>query len=290
MIVSASYRTDIPAFHNAWFRQRLIAGGAWGKNPYGSKPYRVSLASDDVDGFVFWTRNPAPFAESLRQVEAMAVPYVVQYTVTGYPKALETGVPPPAHAALQLQVLTNRCGRSAGIWRYDPVLYTSLTPPEWHRANFTQLAVMLSPFVDEVCVSFATIYRKTARNLTAAAVEHGFTWWDPPDAERKAAVLALAEIAADQGLRLTVCSQPELTGSGVAAAACIDVERLSRVAGRSIGAKVKGNRPGCLCAESRDIGAYDTCAHGCRYCYAVADHAKAQRNVQRQKPEASLLG
>jgi len=94
MIISASYRTDIPAFYGRWFQQRLLAQEAWVKNPYSSKPYRVSLAPSDVDGFVFWTRNLAPFAEALAAVEAMHRPYVVQYTITGYPAALEAGVPP----------------------------------------------------------------------------------------------------------------------------------------------------------------------------------------------------
>lgn len=274
MIVSASYRTDIPAFYPQWFRDSLREGAVFVRNPYGGKPYRVSLSPADVDGFVFWTRNAAPFAAGLAAVESLGLPYVVQYTVTGYPKALERGVPPAAHAVRQITGLAARLGRRAVVWRYDPILFTSLTPPAWHLRNFEALAAALAPSVDEVTVSFAQIYRKTARNLRLAAAAHGFTWHDPATEERRAFLAQLAEIAAAQGLAMTVCSQPALEQDGIAGAACIDVQRLSAVAGRSIASRQKGNRPGCLCDESRDIGAYDTCAHGCMYCYAVRDHGK----------------
>lgn len=258
MIVSASYRTDIPAFYGRWFQQRLLAGEAWVKNPYSSKPYRVSLAPSDVDGFVFWTRNLAPFAEALATVEAMLRPYVVQYTITGYPTALEAGVPPAEHGIAQLRALAKRRGGAAGVWRYDPILLSSLTPPAWHRKTFARIAAALGGMVDEVTVSFCAPYRKTTRNLNAAAIRHNFTWYDPPLEEKQALLGDLASIAADQGMRLTACTQPDLLGQGVAAAACIDAARLSRIAGHPVAAKQKGNRPGCLCAESRDIGAYDT--------------------------------
>jgi hypothetical protein len=277
MIISASYRTDIPAFYGRWFQQRLLAGEVFVKNPYGAKPYRVSLAPADVDGFVFWTRNLAPFAEALAAVEAMHRPYVVQYTVTGYPSALETGVPPADHGIRQIGQLVARRGPWAAVWRYDPILFTSLTPPDWHRENFAKLAALLAPSVDEVTVSFCQMYRKTARNLNAAASQHGFTWYDPQPDERRAFLANLAATASDHGLRLTACSQPELEQPGVTGAACIDAARLSRVANAPIVAKQKGNRPGCLCAESRDIGAYDTCPHGCIYCYAVNDRVQVQR-------------
>lgn len=289
MIVSASYRTDIPAFFAAWFLNRLAAGEAWVANPYGGRPYRVSLAPADVDGFVFWTRNLAPFAEGLAAVEGLGLPHIVQYTVTGYPQALEAGVPPAAHAIGQIRSLAGRRGPAAAVWRYDPILLTSLTPPAWHRENFARLAGGLAGAVNEVTVSFATIYRKTARNLTAAAGPHGFAWHDPPDDEKRALLAELAGIAADHGLRLTVCSQPALEQPGVEGAACIDGDRLSRVAGYAIRARQKGNRPGCLCAESRDIGAYDTCAHGCAYCYAVTNHDRARQAVRGHDPQAVQL-
>ncbi len=289
MIVSASYRTDIPAFHARWFLQRLAAGEAWVANPYGGKPYRVSLAPPDVDGFVFWTRNLAPFANALAAVEPLGLPYVVQYTVTGYPEPLETGVPPADHGIRQIGMLAARRGPGVAVWRYDPILLTSLTPADWHKANFAAIAKTLASAVDEVTVSFATIYRKTARNLSAAARNAGLDWWDPPADEQRALVADLAAIASGHRMKLTICSQSHLEQPGATGAACIDAERLSQLAGYDIRAKRKGNRPGCLCAESRDIGAYDTCAHGCVYCYAVSDHARAQQAIRHLAPCTPML-
>ena len=127
--------------------------------------------------------------------------------------------------------------------------------------------------------------------MAAAMRAHGFAWQaDPPAEERRRLALDLAAIAADHGLRLTLCTQPALTGSGLPAARCVDADRLARVAGRPIAAPAKGNRPGCHCHRSRDIGAYDTCAQGCAYCYAVASRPRARSAIARQDPTADRLG
>ncbi|MFQ6017968.1 MAG: DUF1848 family protein, partial [Kiloniellaceae bacterium] len=99
----------------------------------------------------------------------------------------------------------------------------------------------------------------------------------------------LAEIAGDFGMTASLCAQPELLGPGLEPARCIDAARLSAVAGRSIPARTRGNRPGCLCAESRDIGAYDSCPHGCVYCYAVRRQALAKRRYRTHDPTGDFL-
>jgi hypothetical protein len=286
MIVSASYRTDIPAYYGAWFGRRLAAGFALVANPYGGAPYRVSLAPAEVDGFVFWTRNAGPFLPALAATAERGIPFVVQFTITGYPRALEAGTLAPEAAAAQLAALARRFGRRVAVWRYDPIVIGDLTPPAWHRENFAALARRLDGASDEAVISFAEPYRKTRRNLEAAARRHGFAWRDPPAAEKQALIEELSAVAAEFGMRLTLCAQPGLAGE---ASRCIDAARLSDVAGVSIAAPTKGNRPGCLCALSRDIGAYDSCAQGCAYCYAVADRASAQATLQRHDSDAPML-
>ncbi len=289
MIVSASYRTDIPALYGDWFMGRLAAGFARVASPYGGSPYRVSLRPGEVDGFVFWTRNIGPLAARLDDVAAVA-PFVVQFTVTGYPRALEPGVIDRGAAVDQIRALAGRWGPHAAVWRCDPVVLTSLTPVAWHRRNFARLAAALAGSVDEVVVSFAQIYAKTRRNLDIAARRHGFSWRDPADEEKRALLRDLAEIAGQCGMRLTICSQPDYAGDGVMPARCVDAGRLSAVAGREVRARVKGNRPGCLCHESRDIGAYDTCPQGCAYCYAVSSRDRAKRFLAGHDPAAESLG
>ncbi|MHA1108213.1 MAG: DUF1848 family protein, partial [Alphaproteobacteria bacterium] len=248
----------------------------------------VSLAPGEVDGFVFWTRNIGPLHDRLGEIASLA-PFMVQFTVTGYPRALEPGVIETETAIAQIRALANSFGRRATIWRYDPIIETSLTPPAWHRENFARLARMLRGHVDEVTISFAHTYAKTSRNMDIAARDHGFTWRDPAETEKRAMAVDLAEIAGSHDMRLTVCSQPDYTVGGAVAARCIDAARLSDIAGRDIHARVKGNRPGCLCNESRDIGAYDSCPQGCTYCYSVSGRDRAKRFLAAHDPEAEAL-
>lgn len=285
MIVSASFRTDIPAFYGSWFRNRFRAGFCRVVNPYGGAPYRVALR-DGVDGYVFWTRNAEPFRPMLAEVRAAGLPFVVQYTVTGLPRALERSVVDPARSVETIRRLAGDYGPRAVVWRYDPVLLTDLTPPEWHVRQFAALARDLEGQVDEVVLSFAQIYKKTQRNLAAAARAHGFSWREPEHEEKLLALERFRSLAAERGMRLTLCTQPDLPGE---AARCIDAQRLAEIGGCAFVAKTKGNRPGCLCAESRDIGAYDSCPHGCVYCYAVNHPALARDNFRRHDPMAESL-
>ena len=180
------------------------------------------------------------------------------------------------------------------VWRYDPILVTSVTPVEWHEANFARLAGELAGAVDEVSVSFATLYRKTERNLAAAARSRHFSWSDPPAEIKRSLMRRLAELAAERGMALTVCSQPDSLVAGAEAARCVDARRLENVAAgwgtpRAVKARLKGNRPGCLCYESRDIGEYDTCPHGCTYCYAVNTRTVAKHRFAAHDPESEFL-
>ena len=294
MIVSASYRTDIPAFYCDWFLSRLEAGACDVTNPYGGPVYRVPLVGPEAEGFVFWTRNIAPFGPALEAVEARGLPFVVHYTITAYPRALEASVIPAARSVALVRALAERYGPRTVVWRYDPLLITSLTPPQWHRKTFAGLAAALAGATDEVVLSFAQVYRKTRTNTERAARQHGFTWRDPAPAEKRALLAELAGLARAQGLKASLCAQPDLLdegsrGAGLQAARCIDAARLSAVAGHTIKAKTKGNRPGCLCAQSRDIGAYDTCPHGCVYCYAVSRPDAAKRRHRAHDPARLTL-
>jgi len=283
MIVSASYRSDVPAFHGAWFLDRLNAGWVEVANPYGGRPSRIDLRPEAVDGYVFWTRNPIPFLPAFEAISAQGRPFVVQATITGMPRALERRTPDPDAMVAALRRLRDRHGPDAVVWRFDPILETPVWPLDRQRAAFARLAEALRGVTTEVCVSWATLYRKSRRNLGRV----GIVPTDPPDPDKRAFVADLADVAVDAGMRLTVCSQPDLVPANAAPAACIDATRLARVAHRPIPARVKGNRPGCLCAESRDIGAYDTCAHGCLYCYAVSDHDKARRRINDRRKQTT---
>lgn len=289
MIVSASYRTDIPAFYGTWFQNRLAEGFCMVRNPYGGPDYRVDLTKEGTEAFVFWTRNIAPFSVALEVVRQRRTPFVVQQTITGYPRALDAATPDTHAAIAGLQGIAATDGIRAAVWRYDPILFTSLTPPDWHRANFSALAGKLAGSVDEVVVSFAQIYRKTRRNLDLAATTGSFEWWDPDEAQKRQLLDDLNTIAGRNRISLAVCGQADLTGQFAREARCIDTERLSDIAGRAITAAANSHREGCACAASRDIGAYDTCPHGCAYCYAVNNRQRAKARMAAHDPSAACL-
>ena len=289
MIISASYKTDIPTFYGAWFMARLRAGFCRVVNPYNSKIQTVSLTKETVDGIVFWTKNIGPMMKYLSEVREMGFPFFIQHTITGYPRALETSVTDSAKAVDFVREIAEQLGKRGVVWRYDPILITDLTPIDWHIENFSALAAQLAGLTDEVVVSFATFYKKTQRNLEISAEKNGFSWFDPNQKQKKEILTHCTEIAASYGMQLTVCAQPENLVPGAKESHCIDAQRLSDLGGQPIKAKLHGNRPGCACAEARDIGEYDTCPHGCIYCYAVRDRGLARVRYREHDPAAGFL-
>jgi len=290
MIISASYKTDIPAFYGEWFEKRLEAGYCKVANPYNRRQIRkVSLLPEDVEGFVFWTKNLGPFMKRLEAVRQFGRPFAVQYTITAYPRELESAVVDRERSIQHMKTLAENYGPKVAVWRYDPILFTSLTPMAFHLQNFETLAQNLEGTCDEVVISFAQIYRKTQRNLDLAAHKFGFTWSDPPDAAKLDLAADLAKVARSHGMQLTICSQHQYLVPGAEAARCVDARRLSEIGGRPIRAKIKGKRPDCRCYASTDIGEYDTCPHGCVYCYAVRNRDLALKRYKKHDPESEFL-
>jgi hypothetical protein len=289
MIISASYRTDIPAFYGDWFRSRLDAGYCPVENPYSGQPYRVSLRREDVEGFVFWTKNAGPFLPHLAEVRRRGYPFLVLYSINGYPRALERAVVDARRAVEHMKYLAAEYGPRVPVWRYDPIVFSSVTTADFHRRNFERLARALEGVSDEVAISFANIYQKSRRNLNAAARAAGFRWFDPADEIKLALVKDLLDIARAHRMQLSVCAQRQYLIPGAADARCVDAVRLSDVAGEDITARSKGHRDGCGCFASRDIGAYDTCVHGCVYCYAVQHPAKSRQLYRQHEPAGEFL-
>ena len=290
MIVSASYKTDIPAFYGKWFRNRLEAGFCRMANPYNrNQRLVVSLRQEDVDGFVFWTKNIVPFMDVLDEVDELGFPFIVQYTINGYPRALESRVVDSARSIESFRAIANKFGARTNVWRYDTIIFSTFTDPEFHRENFSRIAAELDGATDEVVVSFMQLYSKTRSNMDETARNYGFDWVDPPDEAKRELLGSLVEIAAGHGMQLTLCTQPGLMVPGAAESRCVDAQRLMDVSDRPIQAKLKGMRTGCGCFESKDIGDYDTCPHGCVYCYAVRRRTVALKRYQGHDPEGEYL-
>ena len=165
----------------------------------------------------------------------------------------------------------------------------SETPVESHLENFEWLTSRLENITDEVVISFAQIYQKTRRNMDWAGREFDFKWTDPDDQQKRNLMRELLRIARSHKMQLTLCSQPYLLEPGVQEAHCVDARRISALLGREIHARLKGARKECGCFESKDIGDYDTCPHGCVYCYAVLNRKLAQRRFHEHDPQGEFL-
>ena len=274
---------------------RLRAGSCKMVNPYGRQIYTISLKREDVDGIVFWTKNIGPLLKHLPEVKERGYPFIVQHTINGYPRELEYRVIDYSRTIEHMKRLAGEYGSDAVIWRYDPIVFSSLTSVDWHKRNLEKLAKSLQGTTDEVVVSLAQIYRKTKRNMAWAAQKFEFDWSDHEkicqEQGRRFAV-ELALIAKSYGITLKICSQKDFLTEGIVEEArCVDADRLAIVAGGPIGnhTKQKGNRKECACFASRDIGEYDTCPHGCVYCYAVQNRDLALQRFKEHDPESEFL-
>lgn len=274
MIISASRRTDIPAFYSDWFFERIKDGYVLVKNPMNSHQIRnVKLTPDVVDCIVFWTKNPEKMLEKL--VELKDYNFYFQFTLTSYGEDIEVNVPhKEKHIIPTFKKLSEKIGKEKVIWRYDPILLNDKYTIQYHIENFEKLAAELSNFTEKCTISFLDFYKKTARNLKGLNVE--------PFDNCKMTELAkgLSQIAKSYNLKIDTCAEEiNLEEFGIAHARCIDAELIEKISNRKLKTKKdKNQRKECGCAESVDIGAYNTCFHGCKYCYANSkkheNHAK----------------
>lgn len=286
MIVSVSRRTDIPALYGAWFMGRLQEGFALVRNPYNpSRISRVSLSSDIVDCLVFWSKNPAPMLPLLPKVKAMGYPFCVQFTLTGYGADMEPGLPTRQERRDTFCRLVDMIGPERVVWRYDPVILNAEYSVSRHAAMFEELADALHGYTRRCVFSFVDMYRKNRTRMRGVV--------DPSvdDAARRVLVVNMAETAKAHGMRLAACSEElDWRALDVEPSACIDKQWIESAVGLSLRVGKDANqRKKCGCMESVDIGAYDSCSHACRYCYANKSPDKVNANVARHDTASPLL-
>lgn len=284
MIVSASRRTDIPAFYFDWFCHRLKAGFVDVVNPFNRKQVsRISLKSDAVDCIVFWTKDPAPMLGRLDELSAYQ--YYVQISFTPYKTDVEVNLRPKRNIIKTMQELARRIGRERVVWRYDPILLNESYPMDYHLEWFEKALEELAPYTERCIISFIDMYAKAKKNT------HGLGLHELSADEMNALAAGFSQIAKGSGVTLQTCSEKiDLEQYGISHGACIDGELIRRIIGKPVKAgKAKSQRPLCNCVESFDIGSYDTCIHGCRYCYANDSLEKAKLGFERHNPRSSVL-
>ena len=265
MIISASRRTDIPAFYSEWLLRRVQEGFVMVRNPMNAHQVRrVSLELSQVDCMVFWTKNPAPMIPRLRELDDRGISYYFQFTLTPYDRSVEPNLPDKSMVVATFIELSERIGREKVIWRYDPILVTTDMDLDYHLLEFERMADQLAGHTEKCIISFVDFYgkcRKRLQNLQARDIDNN---------EIYAIVQGFSRIAAAKSLTIETCAEAlDLKALGIDHGKCIDDRLVSRITGRPIEVgKDKSQREHCGCVASVDIGDYDTCSHFCQYCYA----------------------
>lgn len=286
-VISVSRRTDIPAFHARWFFRRLREGFAEYRNPFNGRACRVSLKAEDVRAFVFWTRNPAPLMKDLFILEERGTPFYFLCTINNYSESLESSTPPLEQVVRTFHRLAERIGPERVRWRYDPIILSREMDARFHTRNFTKVAERLAG-ATEVCIfSFLDVYGKVKRNM--AHVPELFRHQEAGEGAQRDLAEEMAGIGERFGIRLLACCEDHLVGGRIGKARCVDPNLIDRIAPSDKALQPRPTREECGCVASRDIGAYDTCPHGCVYCYANASPDAALQRYRKCDPAASML-
>jgi hypothetical protein len=325
-IISVSRRTDIPAFYTDWFVRRLKERCVFVRHPYTKEIFYVSLKPEDILGIVFWSKNFSPLLSRIDDIERVTKNLFFHFTITGISKEIEVNTPSYKEAIEDLIFIAERYSPDNIIWRFDPICITDKISFQEHIESFMRCAGRLKGYVYTCYISFVNPYYKVVKNfqkytthkLLNISVE-----------EKKTSASQLAPLARQYGIKLyaccndyllsTPCVSPPLTGDpksspplmggdrgegeagrddfsrpfsgSIQKASCINLNYLSGIWGlEGIDyEKPSPTRKECACTKSIDIGAYDTCPHGCIYCYANTDKEKAMSFYKDFNPDWDAL-
>lgn len=312
LVVSASRRTDIPAFYADWFFARLAAGFCATVNPCNGVRSWVSF--ERTRFVVFWSKNPRPLLPYLPFLRKLGMGCCVHYTLNDYTGCGLEHVPVLDVRLETFRLLAEELGREAVIWRFDPLLLADDLSVEELLARVARLGERVHKWTRHLVFSFADIapYRKVRHNLARLGVR--YREWSPDLMQEFARGLARLNCERGWNLELaTCCEEADLAACGIGHGRCIDPALIARLTedegllramgltGRplpgtvldasSLPGKDRGQRALCGCMEAVDIGEYNTCPHLCAYCYANASESSVLANVARHKknPRAALI-
>lgn len=282
MILNTGNRTDIPAYYSKWFYNRIREGFVFARNPYNPQQVtRYLLEPEVVDCITFCTKNPAPMLPGLRQLSAFRQFWAV--TITPYGRDIEPFVPLKEEALESFRRLSEKVGIQNISWRYDPIFITGKYSLDFHLREFAEMAAAMEGYTDHCIISFIDLYDKTKRNFPEGR--------SVTKEERLLIGESFAAIGAEYGIKIKTCAEGnELESVGVDCSGCQTQEVLERAIGMPL--VVPGSamtRSECSCILGSDIGAYNTCGHGCLYCYANYDRETVEFNMKKHDPFSPFL-
>lgn len=282
MIINTGQRTDIPAFYLEWFANRLKKGFVCVRNPYNlNRVSRYRLDPSVVDVIGFCTKNPAPMFPYMGLLKNYGQCWFV--TITPYGRDIEPNVPDKHKLLEDFQKVSKTVGIKSVGWRYDPIFISEKYTSDYHLHAFEQIASTLDGYTKTVVISFIDLYPKVRKNFPEAQ--------EVTKEMRLLLGRRMIEIAAAHGMTVKPCAEgDELAAFGADCGGCMRISDYEKAIGKQLNApKRKGARAECACYLSCDIGAYNTCRHLCRYCYANAEVGKVLANSRRHDPASPFL-
>lgn len=315
-IISASRRTDIPKFYSEWFRKRVQAGYCMVPNPlFPESFYEVLLKPENVLAIVFWSKDPKPLMPHLYILDQKGFCYYFQFTLNNYPKELEPCVPDLERRVDTFLELSGRLGRNRVIWRYDPIILSNKTGVDFHLENIEKISKKLKGATERLVISFIDDYKKTKARLDILKGDPGYVFsTDLFNTDGFGELLkGIEKIAGGSGLKVFSCAEDiDLEKYNMEKSSCIDAELIEKIwpellwdkdfqkLQRNKNLKKDPNqRAACHCAASKDIGANNTCRHGCAYCYATSgtkepgeynkDHDSGWNSITRDYDRAKVV-
>ncbi len=304
-IISCSRATDAPAFHAKEFAECLKRGFVDKYNSYHESYDRIYF--DKCRLIVFWTKNPAPLLPVLPLLDERGIHYYFQYTLNDYGKKIEPHLPTLSKRVDTFKRLSDKLGSDAVVWRYDPILMTDAMGMDWHIDRIRRIHKLLGDSVSRLVFSFIDVenYVRASRNIEASDIR--LTNIGPIEMQYFAG--RLQALNREMNLYLATCAEKiDLDRYGIEHARCIDDRLIAhlfpedKVLMRTIGKseastdlfgnvtettsyrKDPNQRALCGCISAKDIGSYNTCAHGCIYCYATSNTSAIKKKPKVLPP------
>lgn len=283
MILNTGGRTDTVQYYSEWLLNRFKEGFVYSRNPfYPNKVTRYELVHDKIDCVVFCSKNYEPILERLHEITERFNTYF-HYTITAYGEDIEPRVPSIENSINTLLKLETIVGKQRIAWRYDPVLLTEKYTIDYHLKTFDGIADRLSCHIDRCIFSFVEMYKKLSVNMPELK--------PITDDEKNSLAKGLGKIAQKYDIYLQTCATSgDYKKFGIHPSGCMTLDILGNANNIQFkNLKHKGMRKNCNCIETRDIGAYDTCPNGCKYCYANSTPKKAMENFKLHNPNSPIL-
>ena len=282
MIINTGCRTDIPAFYAKWLMNRIQEGYVLVRNPYNpNQVTKYNLSPEVVDCLAFCTKNPGPMLTYLDELDIYKQYWFV--TITPYGKDIEPNVPDKKKVMESFKKLSNHIGVDSIGWRYDPIFIGDGFDVNKHITCFGNMAKELKGYTHNCTISFLDLYEKVKRNAPNI---------NPPTKEEQIEMAkAFSKIGKENNMVIHACCEKTyLSQYGLQCNGCMSQEIVEKAINNTLHPpKRKNLRQECNCLMGNDIGAYNTCGHLCKYCYANANKQFVIENMKKHDDNSPFL-